>query len=85
MIWNTGVSNCVPFDITCIDMCTFESSEIRTPPQTGRLTVVPMVSLLYRLHCIFTLQCGDCRHTMALNSPMQTVVACKKHTASSVI
>ena len=28
-------------------MCIFESSEIRTPPYTGQLTVVPMVSLLY--------------------------------------
>ena len=29
-----------PFDIPCIDMCTFEPSKIRTPPYTGQVTVV---------------------------------------------
>ena len=32
-------------------MCTFESSEIRTPPHTGQVTVVPVVSLIERFHC----------------------------------
>ena len=34
-------------------MCTvhFESAEIRTPPYTGQLTVVKVVSLLQRSHC----------------------------------
>ena len=40
----------VPFDVPHIDMCTGESSEIRTPPYTGQLTVVPVVSLLQRFH-----------------------------------
>ena len=33
------------------NLCTFKSSEIWTPPYTGQLTVVPVVSLLQRFHC----------------------------------
>ena len=43
----------VPFDIPCIDMHTYKTSEIRTPPYTlGQLYAVPMVSLVER----FTVQ-----------------------------
>ena len=42
----TGHHCSVPFDIPHIDMCIFETSEIKIPPYTGQLTVVPMVSLL---------------------------------------
>ena len=42
----------VPFEVPHIDMCTFILSTIRTPPYTGQLTLVPMVSLLWRVHCI---------------------------------
>ena len=42
----TGHHGSAPFDIPFIDMCNFKSSEIRTPPYTGQLTVVPMVSLV---------------------------------------
>ena len=47
----TGHHSSVPFELPHIDMCTLESSEIRTPPYTGQLTVVPVVSLLGRFHC----------------------------------
>ena len=33
------------------NLYTFESSEIRTPPYTGQLTAIPVVSLLQRFHC----------------------------------
>ena len=37
---------CSPFEIPHIDMRMFKPTETRTPPYTGQLTVVPMVSLL---------------------------------------
>ena len=40
-----------PFDILCIDMYTYNSCEIRTPPYTGQLSVVPVVALVQRSHC----------------------------------
>ena len=48
---STGHHCVVPFDIRHIDMCMYETSRIRTPPKTGQLTVVPMVSSLRRFHC----------------------------------
>ena len=47
----TGHHCSAPFEIPFIGMCRFESSEISTPPYTGQLTEVPMVSLLQRFHC----------------------------------
>ena len=40
-----------PIEIPHIEMCSVESSEIRTPPYARQLTVVPVVSLLGRFHC----------------------------------
>ena len=38
----------VALEIFCIDMCTFTSSKIRTPPYTEQLTMVSVMSLLQR-------------------------------------
>ena len=42
----TGHHSSALFDSPHIDMCSFEPSKIRTPPHTGQLTVVPMVSAM---------------------------------------
>ena len=42
-----------PIRISHIDMCTIETLEIRTPPDKGQLTIVPVVSLLWRFHYMF--------------------------------
>ena len=51
----TGHNCSVPFEITHIEseVCTFYTSEIRTPLCTGQLPVVPVVSLIQRFHCIY--------------------------------
>ena len=40
------------FDMPCVDICTFKPFKIRTSQYTGQCTMIPMVSLLGRLHCI---------------------------------
>ena len=54
----TGHHCSVPFEVPHVDMCTYETSEIRTPPYTGQLTVVPVVSLLERFYYSYKV-CGS--------------------------
>jgi hypothetical protein len=67
------------FDSTCIDMCTFETTEIRIPPYSGELTVVPVVSLLqtfYGISIVYQL----CQKTQSGCSDEQLAYCPSTHT-----
>ena len=69
----TGHHRSVPFDTLCIDMCTYETSEIRTSPYVVTNGVLIIEVPLYK-----TVYCGP-------NGVFIVVVSCTVHTLHVIV